>query len=299
MKSNVGHQILSTSLLPLAFTLSRFRFWIYTGGTFVLGVALGMENWQIFFSPLYYLYLFYFFFPANLFIYGINDYWDEETDRQNPKKVGKEHKLKANEHRKTLLLLTIFAALSLALFVTQDRTEQVIFLIFLFLAYFYSAPPLRFKQHPVLDFSANMLYIMPGIFGYYLAAGQTPPLLLVIAGYLHISAMHIFSAIPDIRYDRAAGITTTAVWLGKRSSLVVCTAFWILFSLLVILLAGLYPLSFLVVIYPLFPAVLLFRKEVSIDRLYWYLPYVNTALGGLAFAVFTLLKMPAVFPPFW
>jgi len=68
MKSNVGNRILSISLLPLAFTISRFRFWIYTGGTFVLGVALGMENWQIFFSPLYYLYLFYFFFPANLFI---------------------------------------------------------------------------------------------------------------------------------------------------------------------------------------------------------------------------------------
>ena len=33
------------------------RFWIYTGGTYVVGYALGMESWLAFFRPEYMLYL--------------------------------------------------------------------------------------------------------------------------------------------------------------------------------------------------------------------------------------------------
>lgn len=286
------------SPLPFAFAISRFRFWIYTGGTYVVGFALGMENWLAFFEPAYYLYLFYFFFPANILIYGVNDLWDEETDRDNPKKSEKEHRLAPHERHLLVRILILCGALSLALLAIQDTGQRLIFFVFLFLAYFYSAKPLRFKDVPVLDFASNMLYIMPGIFGYYLAAGAFPPVLFVAAGFFHIAAMHLFSAIPDIAYDRAAGMQTSAVVFGRRISLLVCLGFWACFALLVIILSGYHPLSLPVLLYPLFPAALLARDSIHTETLYWYLPYVNTFLGGLLFSAVTLAKL-APFPPPW
>jgi 4-hydroxybenzoate polyprenyltransferase len=287
-----------TSFLDLTFSVSRFRFWIYTGGTYVVGYVLGMESWLAFFKPVYVLYLFYFFFPANVFIYGVNDYWDEWTDRTNPKKDYKEHRVSEGERRDLRTLLLAMSGLSLFLLFLQDASARLIFLAFLFLAYFYSAPPLRFKQIPFLDFSSNMLYIMPGIFGFYLASGIFPPLLLVAAGYLHIAAMHLFSAIPDIEFDRRAGITTTAVLLGRNVSLALCLVFWTFFALLVVGLAGGFPLSFLAFLFPAVPLSILFADGLRVEEVYWYLPFLNTALGGLTFAVFFLLKFswPVVFP---
>jgi lycopene elongase/hydratase (dihydrobisanhydrobacterioruberin-forming) len=276
------------SLLALALRVSRFRFWIYTGGTYVVGYALGMDSWLAFFRPEYILFLVYFFFPANVFIYGVNDWWDQETDRYNPKKDVKEYRLNRSEGRDLLLLLGISGGISLALLAVLDITGQALLLIFLFLSYFYSAPPLRFKEVPFLDFSSNMLYVVPGILGYYLASGLLPPPILVLAGYLHIAAMHLFSAIPDIGFDEAAGMTTTAVLLRKPRSLLLCLLFWSGFALTVFLLADFHPAGLLAMIYPAIPLALLLDRRLDIEQVYWYLPVINTSLGGLVFVAATL-----------
>jgi lycopene elongase/hydratase (dihydrobisanhydrobacterioruberin-forming) len=278
-------------LLSFSVKVSRPRFWIYTGGTYVVGYALGFALLGDFFQPEYYLYLFYFFFPANIFIYGVNDYWDEETDLLNPKKDEKEQRLQKRDRRKLLNLIYLVTGFSFLLMFFQDNTERILFGIFLFLSYFYSARPLRFKERPFLDFISNYLYIMPGIFAYYLAAGSLPPLIFMLGAFFHISAMHIFSAIPDRDYDEVAGINTTPVFIGKKASLYLCLLFWILLSVIVVCLAGFYPLSFLVFLYPLFPLLLIIRRDLEIEKLYWYLPYVNTGLGGLLFTSLVVYKL--------
>jgi 4-hydroxybenzoate polyprenyltransferase len=60
------------NLFSFSLKVPRPRFWIYTGGTYVVGYALGFTLLGDFFRPEYYLYLLYFFFPANIFIYGVN-----------------------------------------------------------------------------------------------------------------------------------------------------------------------------------------------------------------------------------
>lgn len=286
------------SLATLAVSVSRVRFWIYTGGTYVVGYALGMESWLAFFRPEYTLYLIYFFFPANVFIYGVNDYWDRETDRFNARKDGQEHRLADGERTNLRTVLLATGGLSMLLLVFQDMEARLIFCAFLFLAYFYSAPPLRFKQIPFLDFSSNMLYIMPGIFGFYLASGVFPPLLLVAAGFFHIAAMHLFSAIPDIACDREAGITTTAVLLGRNASLGLCVLFWTALSVVVIRYSGYFPLSYLVLLFPAVPLALLLSPKLRIEEVYRYLPLLNTALGGLTFVILFLVAFswPVVVP---
>jgi 4-hydroxybenzoate polyprenyltransferase len=122
----------------------------------------------------------------------------------------------------------------------------------------------------------------------------------VIAGFFHIAAMHLFSAIPDIEYDRHAGIRTSAVVFGKKVSILVCLVFWSCFAALVILISGYHPLSLLVLVYPLFPTLLLLKDSIQIETFYWYLPYVNTFLGGLLFTALTLTKLTPFPPPgFW
>ncbi len=269
-----------------AFKVSRFRFWIYTGGTFVIGYTLGAETLSDFYNLDYYLYLFYFFFLANVFIYGVNDLFDVSTDKDNPKKDEKEHRLVREKVKDLKTILYVTAIISLLLLVFQNNwLERAIFSTFLFLSYFYSATPLRFKSKPIVDFSSNMLYIMPGIFAYVLISSQFPPTLIVLAGFFHISAMHLFSAIPDIDYDKKADIKTTAVVLGKKPSLFLCFIFWSLLSLSTFLLTRFHPLSYLILIYPSIPLFILLQEKINIKNAYWFLPYVNTGLGGLLFTV--------------
>ena len=276
--------------LKLVFKISRFRFWIYTGGTYVVGYALGFNNIFDFFRISYYVYLIYFFLLANIFIYGVNDYWDKETDKNNPKKEEKEYRVEDKERKWLLRTLYFVGLISIILMIFQDNVERILFLIFLFLSYFYSAQPLRFKQIPFIDFSSNYLYVMPGIFSYYMISKTLPPFIFMLGAFFHISAMHIFSAIPDIKYDKEAGIITTPVFIKERPSLLLCLIFWSALSAIVIVSARYNPLCYLVLLYPLFPILLLIKKELKIEKLYWYLPYVNTGLGGLLFTSLVLYK---------
>lgn len=275
-------------ILSFLFKISRFRFWIYTGGTYVVGYALGFSILADFFRPEYYLYLFYFFIPANIFIYGVNDYWDMETDILNPKKDEKEYRIQIKERKKLLNIIYLLIGFSLILMFFQNTGERLIFAGFLLLSYFYSAKPLRFKDKPFLDFSSNYLYVIPGIFAFYLVSNSLPSLIMCLGAYFHISAMHIFSAIPDIEYDGDAGINTTPVFIGEKASLILCLIFWLILSFIVIYLAQFFPLSFLVFLYPLFPLILLIKTSLDINKVYWYLPYVNTALGGLLFTALVI-----------
>ncbi|MGB9979848.1 prenyltransferase [Methanobacterium sp.] len=277
-------------MLSFMFKISRFRFWIYTGGTFVVGYALAVNTLGDFFRPDYYIYLVYFFFLANVFIYGVNDYWDGETDKNNPKKDEKEHRIINSEKKNLLRIIYLIVGISLILLLFQTNLERILFSLFLLLSYFYSAPPLRFKERPFLDFSSNYLYIMPGIFAYSIVSNSLPSLIILIGAYFHISAMHIFSAIPDVEYDRAAGIKTTPVFIGEKYALILTLIFWLILSVIVITLADFRLLSFLVLLYPLFPFMLLIKDNLDINKLYWYLPYVNTALGGLLFLALIIHK---------
>ncbi|MDW7977753.1 MAG: prenyltransferase [Candidatus Caldarchaeum sp.] len=275
--------------------VSRFRFWIYAAGPYVIGYTLGASGFNDFLRPEYYLYLVYFFVPANILIYGVNDYFDTATDILNPKKDGKELRVVGVERKRLGRLLAAVITLSLGLMVLQDNVGRILFAGFLFLAIFYSAPPLRFKSKPFLDFASNYMYIMPGVFGYYIVSGRLPDSFVLLAGFLHISAMHIFSAIPDIEYDRRAGIKTTPVYIGAKPSLALVAGFWTGLAYLALTLTRFHPLSFLVLIYPAVPlSVAVFKRDIN--KVYWLLPYINTSLGGLLWLGLVNYKIIPFFP---
>jgi 4-hydroxybenzoate polyprenyltransferase len=90
--------------------------------------------------------------------------------------------------------------------------------------------------------------------------------------------MHTFSAIPDIEPDRAAGIRTTATYLGTRRTFVYCLACWLAAAAA---FATVDPrIGLLLVAYPVV-VFAVFRSDIDVARAYWWYPAFNTAVGTL------------------
>jgi 4-hydroxybenzoate polyprenyltransferase len=268
--------------LGLAFRVSRPRFWFYLLGPYTVGCIWGAERYLDLLNPWFFVYFVFFMFPANVLLYGVNDLWDHETDELNPKKEGREHRVNPEERETLRRLVWAVVGLGLLLTVFQSGGERLIFLGFLFLSYFYSAEPIRFKQRPLLDSASNILYALPGVFAYFWVSGTLPPTTVLAAAFMHSFSMHLFSAIPDIAYDTGTGIRTTAVVLGRRASLALCLILWSGLAALTIQLGSGSPLSLLPLTYPLVTAAILIQDK-AVDSVYWFFPYINTSFGGLLF----------------
>lgn len=272
----------------LGFKVSRIRFWFYLTGPYTVGCIYGASTYLDLLKPWFFLYFFYFLIPSNVFLYGVNDYWDYETDILNPKKEHEEYRVAKHERRALKIINMVILLFSLVIILLQvDNIQRLITGIFVFLSYFYSAKPLRFKDIPFLDSASNILYIIPGIFAYYLASGNLPSRIILLAGFLHTFSMHLFSAIPDITFDKKTGIKTTAVYLGKTLSLTLCFLLWSGLTIISLTITN-STFRFLTLIYP-FSALYLLSTGEQVESLYWFYPYINTGLGGLMFLLKALV----------
>lgn len=263
--------------------ISRPRFWGYTAGPYFLGTIIGAPTLLALLEPLTILNFLYFLVPANLLIYGVNDYFDQETDRVNPKKAGKEVLVSNTEVRVLPPIIIGLSFLSVLMVILQtDLVASLLMILFLFLSLGYSAPPLRFKAKPMLDSLSNSLYFLPGFLAYYYQAGELPELGWWLLAVSWAAAMHLYSAVPDIEYDRRALIRTSAVMLGQRLSLVVCTLLWAVFAGLVLIKVGVNLVTWLVIIYPILPLISLIQPSWSVEKLYWWFPKITMTLGTIA-----------------
>ena len=267
---------------------SRPRFWLYLAGPVLVGAVYGASSLEDVTSTAVIVLLFYFLLPGNLLLYGVNDAFDAEIDRQNPKKDERERRWQGDPTVASAVLISGLAGI-----VTFGVTPPIAWgylLGFFALAIAYSVPPLRFKTTPILDSLSNGLYILPGAAMYAALAGTHPPLLALAGAWLWTMGMHTVSAIPDIIPDREAGIETTATRLGAPRTFVYCGTCWGLAAVafgMIDLRAGL-----LISIYPVVLASIAFRP-LRIERAYWWFPGLNTAVGAL-FTVVGLWRLSPV-----
>lgn len=282
-----------TSLLLLAYGISRPRFWGYLAGPYIIGYVSGIQTQTEIINIFFFSHLFYFVTFANLLLYGVNDYFDMDTDQFNKKKTSHEHKLLLAEKRKLLLFLGISLFVSLVFFLLQTSLLSFVwFVLFIVLAIFYSAPPIRFKIRPFFDSASNMLYAVPAFLAYAQVTNQFPSFTVILSALCWTAAMHLFSAIPDIKPDKKAHITTTAVYLGENVSLIVCAFLWGITSLITLMTPLLFPWSIFVVIYPLVPLFLLHNKSL-LEYVYWRFPYITMVLGMILFFILLSTKTHA------
>lgn len=269
----------------LAFLLkvSRLRFWIYLLGPYLVGLAAAAETREDLLSWRYVIFVVYFTLPANLLVYGINDIFDYETDRLNPKKSGYEA-LVTPEKRGSLLIaifalnLPFTAGLIYAPLVASNTIA-----VFLLIATFYSAPPIRAKIRPLLDSAFNILYILPGVFGYAFAAGELPPWQAIIAGAMWTAAMHAYSAIPDIDSDRAAGIKTIATVCGTYLTIAICATLYFTSAVLSFTYLGFVSISLGLAYLLLMAASVMSARHGRLFQLYRAFPLINMLAGFIIF----------------
>jgi 4-hydroxybenzoate polyprenyltransferase len=270
--------------LVYLFKLSRPRFWFYLAGPVLVGLVYAADTpKELLLSPLNFALFFYFLLPANVFLYGVNDYFDADIDEKNPKKEEKEVRYTDDSVVAAVVVASGAAGLG---FVPFLPATALVWLGFFFaLAVGYSAPPVRFKTKPVLDSVSNGLYIVPGVIAFLSLAspGALPPL-AVVGAWLWAMGMHTFSAVPDIEPDRAADIETTATVLGETRTLWYCALVWGTSAAVFATVSV--PFAALLLVYPAL-ALGVEYTGVSVDRAYWYFPLLNTGVGG----VITLVRL--------
>ncbi len=278
-----------TNIFKLAFKVSRVRFWLYLGGTYLIGYIIGLNN--IFapvtalLDPWFLVHVFFFMLPANIFLYGVNDISDKDTDMFNPKKEDREYKALEKDRLKLYALVSTSFLYGIVLIILQsDLIAAILFFSWMLLSVAYSVKPFRFKAVPILDFTSNFLYVIPAMLAYYQVTTIIPPFLPLFAAFLWTSAMQLFSAIPDIEADKAANVKTTAVIVGAKASLILCLIFWGVFAFILVgLVQWNWPWNLMMIVYPLIPLYLLFRPEADIERVYWYYPIYTGIFGMVLF----------------
>ncbi|MEF8780031.1 MAG: prenyltransferase [Haloferacaceae archaeon] len=273
--------------------MSRPRFWLYLAGPVVVGVAFGAETVPELFAFENVLLAAYFFLPANVLLYGVNDVFDADIDANNPKKENRE--VRWTGDRIVLAVVLVSGALGIGLFAATPAAAWPWLAAFFVLAVGYSAPPLRFKTTPFLDSVSNGLYVLPGLAAYATVAGTQPPAAAIAGAWLWTMGMHTFSAIPDVEPDRAAGIRTTATVLGESRTFAYCGLVWSLAAVgfgLVDVRLGV-PL----LVYPA-AVVLVFLSGVDVERAYWWYPALNTIVGAVLTlgALWRIVPLPEVLP---
>ncbi len=259
------------------FKLSRPRFWFYLAGPVLVGLVYAASSPRELLSPVSYALFLYFLLPANIFLYGVNDYFDADIDAENPKKEDKE--VRYTDDSAVAAVVVASGVLGLGFVPFLPAEALVALAVFYFLSVFYSAPPLRLKTTPFADSFSNGLYIVPGVVAFLaLAPLSSLPPLAVVGAWLWAMGMHTFSAVPDIQPDSAAGIETTATLLGEEGALGYCGLVWaasaVVFSFVSPSFAA------LLLVYPAL-ALGVAYTDVSVDRAYWYFPLLNTGVGAL------------------
>lgn len=258
---------------------SRPRFWLYTAGPYLVGYSAGTGSVNSLLNLEFWIWFIFFLFPVNILLYGINDWFDEDTDKLNRKKDHYEQRLE--NRQKAYLRIGIMASVFYFIVLSISSQSLYIFtllLIILILLIGYSVPPIRLKARPFVDSMSNILYVLPGFIGYYQSKMILPNWQIIMAVWCWSAAMHLLSAIPDIKPDSIAHLRTTAVVLGRQGSLWLCFLFWGIFAA-VLTYTSRHPISLILFVYPLIPIYLLRFGIKNDERVYRYFPIINTVFG--------------------
>lgn len=276
--------------------ISRPRFWLYTVGPVLLALAATVNSISdTRMAPLIIWLCLFFLFPANIWLYGINDWFDRDTDIFNEKKGDQEHLLLDSDLQWLRRALIASFLLVIATLFFLPPVAQFLLILHIFLGYAYSAPPFRFKARPFLDSYSNVLYILPGVLVFWLQTNTLPSMRVLLAGLVWTAGMHAFSAIPDIVPDKEAGLRTIATALGYQRTLIFVFFHWLLFSLLIMTEGGLF--WFLGVIYPTIAGWSLWCTRREVIRFYWFMPWLNAILGMAAFFLLLFIQyFPVTLP---
>lgn len=160
----------------------------------------------------------------------VNDVWDLENDRSNPRKA-RSPLVRGEVNQQEVLrvgvvtsVATVLAAVPLGPFFAAGTAAVVL------LGWAYSAPPLRLKARAGADVMVNSVVV--GVFGplggWVAMTGTVAgfPWPISIVGVLAVAALYLPTTMVDRGADRLAGARTTAVALGRRATFEIGFMLW-------------------------------------------------------------------------
>lgn len=266
------------------FLLSRPRFWMYVLGTYLIGV---ISSGNLFFydnttTLLLIAFGIFFLIPANVFIYGVNDIYDYQTDIHNDKKIKYESVLPLQKHRNLWNIILSLLIPFLPLFFMVNGPAKLALIVFLFTGLFYSATPIRAKSKPPLDvlFSA-IIYVSPALVGFFITGNLNIDWLAVFSGLIWAFGMQTYSAIPDIDADKKAGVNTLAIMLGEKNALWFCLVAYLISASI-----GFYYVGYISIVFGLVYIVIVLLSINNVSKLfkyYTYFPLINVTSGAILF----------------
>lgn len=269
-------------------TISRPRFWTYLAGPWAVGMVTVANKFADFTDVLFWIGLLFFLWPANFFLYGLNDYGDRDTDQLNPKKGDYEGLYVATQNQNLLFIcgLIVLGSIMFA-WILPSFEARMVLLLWLCLSACYSLRPLRFKSRLFFDSFSNVLYILPGVI-VFLAYSPIAELSwpLVTSAWAWAMGMHLFSALPDIDADRSAQVKTTAVWLGHKYATILTLSYFIIGTVLIATNVALWMgvVGFVAYCLPTVYVLFLAKEESQkLLRVYKIFPIINAICGGCIF----------------
>ena len=207
--------------LRTIFSISRPISWVNTAAPFVAGYILSVGK----VDALFVVGAVFFLIPYNILMYGINDIFDYESDKNNPRKNSVEGAVATPAiHRSIWWACAVSVLPFVAYLLLQGGLAAKLWLtVLLFDVVAYSMKGLRFKEIPLLDsFSSSTHFYGPLLYG-LLLGGALSGYWYAIAAFVGWGmASHAFGAIQDIQFDREAGIHSVATAFGARATAWLC-----------------------------------------------------------------------------
>ncbi|AXG79526.1 prenyltransferase [Streptomyces paludis] len=246
----------SPSPISAFIKLGRLKFLFETMVIVALGVTLAVADENPF-DLRWYVVAMVFAWVTHLMTHYCNEYFDLDADRANAAPTewtGGSRILVSGLLPPSVSLsaafVLLFAGVGL-LSVMPDTTARLLGVASMALAWFYTAPPLRFNYRGLGELAASAVsYALGPLLAYYLQGQRVSPLALSLIGivfalqFLRLLTMNLF----DSAGDRAAGKRTLAVVLGERRLIATYRGGQVLVYLAVALLAVLQVIPALVAV---------------------------------------------------
>ena len=182
------------------------------------------------------------------FTFVINNYYDADSDRENPRRMHINAIASGRISKQIGISLNVtFVAIPLVISILFKLEVFLLCVFLLFWMWSYSSPPLRLKGRYGLDviwhFFAFFLLIMWGS----LIAGSIDAInwLVAVSFGIWSCIAQVWNHIDDYSFDKESGTVTFAVWAGLDTAKTTLKAIVILNTIFLIPLILLYSLSYL------------------------------------------------------
>lgn len=195
------------------------------------------------------------------FTFAINNYYDINSDRINPKKCNL-NAMASGHISKTFGIVANLALVILALLIVTfslDFSGIVFCAFFIFWMWVYSSPPLRLKGRPGVDILWHFVaFAILVLWGSFVAGsiGLSTWLVAISLGVFSCVAQ-VWNHLNDYQFDKESGIVTYAVSRGVDNTIMTLKIIVILQTVLLLPLIFLYSLQYVFAVAVLIVGILL------------------------------------------